>query len=229
MTAVMPTVPHLSRAAKTATDRHEVMNTVMHSALRRDISRAAQLLASGPDARHRRALAAHLHFMLDQLHHHHTVEDDLIWPAVLAKRPDLTELVDAMEAEHEDLVEACHQLRDAATAWSYDGAENRRAATASALYRLSTTLEKHLAHEEDEAMPLVCSVLTPAEWKPIEKGIGRSQGGLAEQARTFFWIMDSLDARRSKLVLSSIPKLAVMFLRMRFERRETERATQLWG
>ena len=94
MTLVAPVindVPALSRAARTATHHHEVGNTVMHSALRRDFARAARMLAGKPDARHRRALAAHLQWMLQVLHHHHNVEDQAIWPAVTGEHdPEAT-------------------------------------------------------------------------------------------------------------------------------------------
>ena len=229
MSVVVPALPPLSHAARTATRQHEVNNTVIHSALRRDIARAGRSLAAGPDPRHRRALAAHLLWMLQQLHHHHTVEDDFIWPAVLAHRPDLADMVDQLEAEHGDLAEASHNLRDMATAWSYDGTDARRAAVSVALDRLSVVLEKHLEHEEAEAMPLICSVLTKNDWKAIEKEIHSGTGSAGDKARMGYWLLDSLDPRREKIFLAPIPKPVQWLLRAVYFPREQRRAQLLWG
>ena len=231
MTLVAPVindVPALSRAARTATHHHEVGNTVMHSALRRDFARASRMLAGKPDAKHRRALAAHLQWMLQVLHHHHTVEDEAIWPAVLRRRPELVSLVDELEAEHGDLDSASRNLRDAALTWSYDGSDRRRAELAEALARLVEVLEVHLEHEENEAMPVVCSVLTDADWKPIDKKIAEGNPTMRDQARTAYWALDGLDARREKIMLSQIPTPAIWLLRAMYFGKERQRAEALW-
>lgn len=229
MSVTVPANQPLSLAARTATRPHEVNNTVIHSALRRDIARAGRLLAAGPDPRHRRTLAAHLLWMLQQLHHHHTVEDDVIWPAVIAHRADLAPMVDQLESEHSDLTEASHHLRDMATAWSYDGTDARRAAVSAALDQLSIVLEKHLEHEEAAAMPLICSVLTKGDWRVIEKEIHSGTGSAADKARIGYWLLDSLDPRRQRIFLSAIPKPVQWLLRARYFPREQRRAQQLWG
>ena len=225
----IPDLPSLSRAARTATHQHEVANTIMHSALRRDFARAARMLAARPDPKHRRALAAHLQWMLGVLHSHHTIEDDVIWPAVLRRRPELAGLVDAMEAEHIDLAQAARDLRDAATTWSYDGADRRRQECADALDRLVVVLDEHLRHEEDEAMPLICSVLTEADWKTIEVQIDNEFPTAAEKARIAYWCLDGLDARRERIFLRQVPKVLVVMLRVVYFGRETKRAAALWA
>ena len=231
MTLVAPVindVPALTRAARTATHHHEVGNTVMHSALRRDFARAARMLAGRPDAKHRRALAAHLQWMLQVLRHHHTVEDEAIWPAVLRRRPDLSTLVESLETEHEELDSAARQLRDASLTWSYDGSDPRREELVEALNRLVAVLEVHLEHEENEAMPVVCSVLTDADWKPIQVRIAEGSPTMREQARTAYWAFDGLDARREKIMLSQIPTPAVWLLRVRYFGKERARTEALW-
>jgi iron-sulfur cluster repair protein YtfE (RIC family) len=231
MTLVAPVineVPPLSRAARTATHTHEVGNTVMHTALRRDFARAARMLAGKPDARHRRALAAHLQWMLQVLHHHHTVEDQAIWPAVLRRRPDLANLVDELEAEHGELDVASRALRDAALTWSYDGSDRRRAELVVALSRMLEVLEPHLQHEEDHAMPVVCAVLTAADWIPIQEKINAGTPTMREKARQAHWALDGLDARREKILLRQVPRPALWFLRARYFGQERQRTAALW-
>lgn len=231
MTLVAPVineVPPLSRAARTATDHHEVANTVMHSALRRDFARAARMLATKPNAKHRRALAAHLHWMLEVLHHHHTIEDDAIWPAVLRRRPELSHLVDELTDEHGELDTAARNLRDAATTWSYDGSERRRLELVHALDRLVGVLAVHLEHEEDEAMPLVCSVLTAADWKPIDAMIDATFTTTRERVRALYWVLDGLDTRREKILVKSLPTPLLWILRGLFFGKERQRTEALW-
>jgi len=231
MTLVAPVineVPPLSRAARTATHAHEVGNTVVHSALRRDFTRAARMLARRPDAKHRRALAAHLQWMLQVLHHHHTVEDEAIWPAVLRRRPDLVTLVEELEAEHENLDRASRNLRDAALTWSYDGTDRRRAELVEALELMVEVLEPHLQHEEDRGMPMVCAVLVETDWKPIEKKINEGTPTLRETARLAYWALDGLDPRREKIVVRQMSLPALWFLRVRYFGKERQRAAALW-
>jgi hemerythrin-like domain-containing protein len=162
------------------------------------------------------------------LHHHHTVEDQAIWPAVLRRRPDLGTLVDELEAEHGELDTAARNLRDASLTWSYDGSERRREELVVALDRLVEVLDVHLEHEEDRAMPVVCSVLTVADWKPIDKKIAEGTPTMREQARTAYWVLDGLDARREKIMLSQIPTPAVWLLRAMYFGKERKRAEALW-
>lgn len=61
-----------------------------------------------PDAQ-RAAVCRHVTWMLDYLHHHPVGQDEGAWPRLLAKRPDLTPVVDELSAEHE--------RRAAATRW----------------------------------------------------------------------------------------------------------------
>jgi len=231
MTLVAPVindVPALSRAARTATHRHEVGNTVLHSALRRDFARAARMLGGRPDAKHRRALAAHLQWMLQVLHHHHTVQDTAIWPAVLRRRPDLSGLVDEFEAGRDALAEAARNLRDATLTWSYDGSNRRREELVDALTRLVEVLDQHLEHEEDEAMPVACSVLTEADWNSIEVSIAAGTPTIRDRARTMYWMLDGLDARREKVILGQVPTPTVWLVRAVYFGKERARTAALW-
>lgn len=65
---------------------------------------------------------------MEFLHHHHTSEDEAIWPLTIRKRPELGRLIETMEAEHRAMAAAADGLRDAADSYAADGSETKRQA-----------------------------------------------------------------------------------------------------
>ena len=92
MTATRPTEPADTR-----------MMGIVHSALRRDLVRARLVLAEPTPltGERRTALADHVRWLMDFLHHHHTNEDDGLFPMVLEKNPAAGELLGVMDADHD--------------------------------------------------------------------------------------------------------------------------------
>lgn len=114
-----------------------------------------------------RALADHLGFTLDGLHHHHTTEDELIWPLLLRRVGPDAPLVARMEEQHHAIDEAVGRVRACVTPW----AERPGAATAgplvAAIDTLLAVLEHHLDEEEREVVPLIDQHLTREEWEEM--------------------------------------------------------------
>ena len=107
--------------ATRATDPADTrMMGIVHSALRRDLVRARLVLAeSTPLTGERRtALAEHVRWLMDFLHHHHTNEDDGLYPLVLEKNPAAGELLGVMDADHERITPRILELDVAARAYS---------------------------------------------------------------------------------------------------------------
>ena len=71
-----------------------------HDAFRRDLQRLADAVKAGRTAEP--AVRAGWATFKNQLHVHHTAEDDLLWPALRAKvsQPGDVAVLDAMQAEH---------------------------------------------------------------------------------------------------------------------------------
>ncbi|MGZ8821216.1 MAG: hemerythrin domain-containing protein, partial [Aeromicrobium sp.] len=66
------------------------MMGIVHSALRRDLSRAADALSRQPvpgDSQ-REAIAQHLQWMMHFLHVHHSGEDAWLWPTMHRLNPE---------------------------------------------------------------------------------------------------------------------------------------------
>ena len=89
---------------------------IVHNALRRDLARARLVLTTEPFPHtvQRRALAEHLEWMMDFLHHHHESEDNGLYPLVRSKNPDAAALLDTMDADHQAVLPAMAALTTAA-------------------------------------------------------------------------------------------------------------------
>ena len=145
------------------------MMAIAHSALRRDLARAADALSRQPapgDAQ-RVAIAGHLQAMMAFLLVHHHGEDAWLWPTVRRLNPTASDVIDAMEADHEAIAPKMTSVTAAASAYAESAAG--RESLAGALLDLRGTLEPHLRREEDEAMPIVASTLTQAQWDAWEQ------------------------------------------------------------
>jgi hypothetical protein len=98
------------------TTTHEPADTrsmgIVHSALRRDLERTRMVLSIEPypDPERRRALAAHVVWMMHFLHIHHTGEDVGLWPMIRAKNPSVGTLLDQMDADHRRIAPAITAL-----------------------------------------------------------------------------------------------------------------------
>ncbi len=214
-----------ARSAGVPTDQHEMMNTVLHHALRRDLRRVAETIRKPVGVDRRRALVDYLGFVLEQLHHHHTTEDELIWPAVLLRRPDLHALVEQMEGEHGQLGAAIQTLTAATATWS---GESDRPVVHDAVVTLESVLEPHLEHEEADAMPLICSVLTAADWAPIDKKLHRPTWP-SKIAHSLLWMLDDLDPTRSAVVERLLPQPLWRALRLRYAGSWRRQQALLWS
>ena len=176
-----------------------------HDAFHRDLRRLAAAVDAGQTAEP--AVRAGWATFKNQLHVHHTAEDDLLWPALRAKvtRPGDVAVLDAMQAEHARIdpllsgVDACLAAADGAGLAESTGA-------------LAGVLAAHMEHEEDQALPLVEAHLGPGGWAAFRKAAGKSQG-LRGGAELFPWMLDGAPAGTSKRVLGMLPPPARLLYR----------------
>jgi hypothetical protein len=191
--------------------------TTIHDAFRRDLdelTRAAGMLGDTPAARERIHLGWHV--FAAQLHHHHTVEDEQLWPLVRRswiRSKDGSDVLTAMEQEHE-LVDPAIADVDAAVAGDRDPREP--------LHRLRSLLLDHLRHEEAEAMPLITAVVPPKEWDRFGSLQARSLG-LRGAAEFFPWMLRGMDDIRTERVLGVLPPPLRWAYRRRWQPRWAER------
>ncbi len=205
------------------------MNSAIHRALRRDLYRLEAVAGNPmPDAQ-RAAMCRHVTWMMDFLHHHHVGEDEGVWPRTLAKRPDLQDLFEAMESEHEALAAASDRLRSAADDFARDGSDATRTALAEAVTAMKAATLPHLEHEENEAMPLIVATLDDADWAYLAKNHFRAGLTFTNQGLSIAWVLDDADAQAARVVRSELPTPILWLLTALFGRRYDRQAAARWG
>src|SRR5450631_1941344 len=145
------------------------MMGIVHGALRRDLTRAANALSGQPfpgDAQ-RVAIAQHMQALMGFLHVHHSGEDAWLWPTMRRLNPAASDVLDQMDADHLSI--APHMGKVTAAAAAYEKSATVREALAEAINDLRCTLDPHLRREEDEMMPIVASTLTAGQWDGWEQ------------------------------------------------------------
>ncbi len=144
----------------------------LHSAFRREYATAAALVRAVPpgDAARARVVDRHLDFIERFLHHHHTLEDEMLWPKLLSRLPvEIAPIVELMESQHEVVDDCLQRVEVLREQWrpTADPMVGRQLAD---LYdRLHTALVEHLDAEETRVLPLVETSITEAEWAELAK------------------------------------------------------------
>ena len=175
----MTATPHADDT--TAAGRPLVDTSAMptiHSYFRRELRLAGGLVRGIPDGDRRRAAVVvdHLDFLRRSLHHHHTIEDELLWPVLLQRVPDeLAPIVHLMESQHER-VDALLGTVDAALPRLREADDPAlQEEVADTLDTLYVHLVEHLDAEEERLLPIAARTLTQAEWDALGEA-GRSEG-----------------------------------------------------
>lgn len=152
------------------TDRpwvHEMV--IVHRAFRREFRLLPPLLRAVPDGNRARAgvLAGALRLVLGGLHHHHTGEDDILWPALLERAAPSTGLVETMQSQHARVEQLIDQLGPLLAAWESAPTRGGGAVLADVVDRLADALCEHLDLEEREILPLVLRHVSVEEWNSL--------------------------------------------------------------
>ncbi|GAA1475735.1 hypothetical protein GCM10009623_01810 [Nocardioides aestuarii] len=188
------------------------MNGIIHAALRRDLDRAAVVLADGPGPDRLRAVGEHVVWLMDFLHTHHTGEDEHLFPMLRRNNPALGDLLDDMESEHAAIAGAVTVLRD--TGGRAARGEPVAADLAEAVAALRVVLDPHLEHEERDLSPAVPGSVTEEEWAAFEKS-NTSGSRPPELAFVGHWMLDNLDVAGTTVVRSKVPAVP-RFIMLRF-------------
>jgi uncharacterized protein YndB with AHSA1/START domain len=207
------------------------MMGIVHDALRRDLARAIDALAEepAPDAARRAAIGEQVGWMMEFLHAHHRGEDEWLWPVVRERVPSAAALLDEMEADHavvDPLIDVC---AGAAQRYRDSSSEDARRALREALVRLCDAVLPYLRREEDEAMPVVSTALTDAEWHAIDQEHFVKPKSPGQLAREGHWMLDGLDAERREILLRQVPPIPRFVLLHGFARPYRRRAIACWG
>lgn len=161
--------------AVTAGDRPNTVDMLMvHRVFRREFGLAPRLVRSvnpGDTAR-AELVGTHIEFLLQMLHHHHTGEDELVWPKLLERALPETDLIDEMRQQHQVVSALLDRAEELLPAWRATGDSTAADQLATALEGLEAPLDEHLTEEEVRVLPIIEEHLSVAEWGQVgERGL----------------------------------------------------------
>lgn len=163
MTATTPT-----------TERPDTTDMVLiHRAFRRHFDALPDLVRGVADADITRArrIVEFLTELTTGLHHHHTGEDELMWPLLLERAKTDGALILRMEEQHERIAELSARADRQAAEFAASARPRVREQLAITLSALATALDEHMVEEETAILPLAERVMTAREWTALgERG-----------------------------------------------------------
>ncbi|MDQ6875722.1 MAG: hemerythrin domain-containing protein [Actinomycetota bacterium] len=206
----------------TGCDTHDMV--LLHRVFRRQFGQLPAIIQAVAEGDRDRAavIAAHAGEQLDVLHHHHTNEDELLWPK-LRERPQLdAELTDRMQAQHEQVAGIVGSVGGLLRSWSADGNRRDRERLAAEMQRLHAALSRHLDEEEERVLPIVAETLTRQEWAHLAK---RGMAKIRPSRRLVFlgYILEDATPDERRAFLNHIPppiRLAYRVIGRRKQARE---------
>jgi hemerythrin-like domain-containing protein len=209
------------------------MMRIVHDALRRDLARASSTLAApeATGADQRRAIGAHLSWMMDFIRAHHAAEDEGLYPLARQRARAAGEPVDVfdrMTLHHEAITPAVAVLDNAAQDLAAEGSDDAARHTRDALDALAAVLLPHLRDEEDHAMPCTARLITAAEWQAIEREHNLDPKSMSELGFEGHWLIDGASDADRTTVITLVPPIPRFVLLHGFARRYRRRAAACW-
>ncbi|MEW2428739.1 hemerythrin domain-containing protein [Micromonospora sp. NPDC047644] len=146
---------------------HEMV--IIHRVFRREATVLQKLVASagaGDIARATQVTAA-IREYVGGLHHHHHLEDELIWPLLHERASLHSELVTRMEKQHGQLDTTLQALDALLPRWEGHATAEVRDELAASLADHRAVLVEHLDEEERQVLPLIAEHLSVDEWNLV--------------------------------------------------------------
>jgi hemerythrin-like domain-containing protein len=102
------------------------------------------------------------------LNHHHHNEDDKAFPALVAVRPDMKDMVEALEEDHRRLVMRMNDVNDAVATFEANPDIANRDAMHDAIVGVRDEFFPHLDTEDAKVIPAFGESIPPAEWEKMD-------------------------------------------------------------
>ncbi len=148
------------------------MMVVAHTSFRRELrlSPAAVRAVEDGDRKRLAVVANHVELFIGLLHHHHTIEDDLLWEPLAARVPDaVAPLVELMQDQHAGVAAYLAGVPPLLEVWRTGASRADGEALASHLAQLVEALCEHLDTEEARVLPLMAQHITEQEWEEFTR------------------------------------------------------------
>ncbi|GAA3255552.1 hemerythrin domain-containing protein [Dactylosporangium siamense] len=179
---------------------------VVHRVFRRESRLMAELVRGvrPGDVDRARALAALVREYDKGLHSHHTSEDALLWPKLLARVDLDADLVLRMEQQHEVVAEGLHVMMGHLATWERDASAEARDSLAEAMDQHRRDLLVHLDEEERSVLPLISEHITVAEWNELGE-VARSHTPKDKLLFMLGALLEEATPQESARFLSNLP------------------------
>jgi len=142
---------------------------VVHDALRLATTRLADATEKLEPSKLRDMIGSHWSFYAAVLHEHHHNEDDSIFPALLVARPDLEELVERLEEDHQHLIQNMQAVDSAVSAFEAQPDTAHQKTMHDAMVAVRDLFLPHLDTEDEQILPAIAQSIPPKEWDRLDK------------------------------------------------------------
>lgn len=102
------------------------------------------------------------------LHHHHHVEDESVFPALVAVRPDLGALINRLEEEHQQLLPAMEAVDTAIVAFEQRPDPAEQQTLHQAVVAVRDLFFPHLDLEDAQILPAITESLPADQWRRLD-------------------------------------------------------------
>jgi hemerythrin-like domain-containing protein len=103
------------------------------------------------------------------LHHHHQTEDESLFPALLALRPEMRPTIDMLADEHVELAPNIDAVEAAMAAFVKRPDVATRDALHQALVALRDWFFPHLDLEDEKVLPAIAESIPQKQWDQLDK------------------------------------------------------------
>ena len=203
---------------------------VIHNVFRRFLGDLPELIRGVPTGDLTRAAVIADAFVevATGLHHHHTNEDEILWPTLLERVQVERSFVLRAEEQHERVHELLERGHVRAASFRTDPSAEKRDAFAATVAELDAALREHMADEEQYILPLVERYLTVAEWEQLGER-GRASIPKDRLLVQLGWILDGLDADERHEFLAQMPLPARLAWRLLGRRKFEQERRRIYG
>jgi hemerythrin-like domain-containing protein len=148
-------------------DTHDMV--VVHRVFRREFGLMPAMLATveAGDVRRSAALGAHATELVSTLHHHHTTEDELLWPRLHQRAALAGDELDRMERQHGKIAHLLDEIGAILPQWTADAGQTGRQRLDEPFRLASTAIDEHLDEEETKVLPVAELHITAEEWQEL--------------------------------------------------------------
>lgn len=186
-------------------------DTAAHLAVHRALRLGPRRLAAGArsigggDRRRVAAVAKYWRGYQGETLCHHTIEDDVFFPALLRRVPEAAEsiaLADDEQHELDRLMAACGAAVDGLDPW---GEVAQLQDLADRLDRLADVMDRHLDFEDTDVIPLFETWFTGEEYEDLEAKAHKATGLGRQAFFTIPFVVDAVPDDERRRILDTAP------------------------